>query len=448
MGSTLAAPQTAFHALGVSGSAQAISADVATGSKSVTLAAATTLVRGDYVMLSSDQTFHVTAALKRGEIKRVETVSDTMVTFEDATYDSYAAASGANLQKILPVTGITLADLAIEGTETDNKERGFYVSYGDDITVTGCTFNYTDWNSINLRHVTNFKVTGCTFRNVDWVSNNPNYYGLVVENATAHGVFSGNHGVKCRHLFTTGYTTAEPGVTRFVVVSGNTDTYSQSASFDTHDGSEHITITGNTSSFSEAVGINCESRETIITDNQINGFTTFGIYARAGSDVVSIRGNRIVAGQGNTTGIYVHNTYAAHRPNRVTVSDNHVDAAVTGIHVTGVDRCSVSGNTVGAIESTRYAMQARNCTKVRFVGNATTSGLAAIYLSDANGTVVANNDAGTCSYGVRMAETAAGLTTNTVVIGNDLTGTTSTKVLNPLGTYKIVGNLGVADSAA
>ncbi|MFK5691270.1 right-handed parallel beta-helix repeat-containing protein [Ornithinimicrobium sp. LYQ92] len=448
LGSSTASPKTAFQAAGTIEAAQAISVDVPKGAKSVTLAASTTLVRGDFVKLSSDQLFHVTANLRRGEIKRVEAVSGTVVTFEDATYDSYAAGSGAKLQRMVPVQDITLADFTIEGTDDDNQERGVFIDRGDNIRITGVTFNYTDWNSINLRDVTNFKVTECTFRNVDWVSNGPNYYGLVVENASAHGVFANNHGTKCRHLFTTGYTQTVAGVARFVVVEGNVDTYSQSASYDTHDGSEFITFANNTSSYSEANGINCEGRETIVTGNQIIGHGTTGIYVRGGAENITISNNRV----GNPTGavaysILVTKTHATHVPRRISVDGNMLSNAAThAVYAQNVEDLTIGSNTFAGVFTT-YAIRVHNGVRTKITNNTGSGGTNSfIAMQDCVRTIIANNSAGTHNSGVRMLETATGLTQDTVIIGNDLS--VPNPILTPKGTRKVVGNLGVADSSA
>lgn len=449
LGATLTNSKTAMVASGtVSATTHAITADVAKGAKTATVTDASThYAVGDRVLLSSDQTFHVSAALKRGEIKRIEAVSATTVTFEDATYDSYAAASGAKLAKMTMVRDITLENFTIEGTDIDNMERGFYCHAGENIVVRGCEFKFMDWNSVNFRHVVNFKVTDNTFRNVHWVSNTPNYYGLVVENATAHGVFSRNHGTKCRHLFTTGYTVTTPGASRFIVVEGNVDTYSQSASYDTHDGSEYITITGNTSSYSEGAGINTEGRETLITDNLIVNYTTYGIHARAGAERVTIRGNRIasvVAGVAHP--IYAAKTYTF-RPNRIIITDNLLDAASSqSIYIVDIDTVTVANNILGTA-NTIYAIRLHGSINSRVIGNRSAGGTAFLFLQDCRGTIMANNSAGANTYGLRMNETAAGLQKDTVVIGNDFTEVTNAaKVFNLLGARKIVGNLALADA--
>lgn len=58
--------------------------------------------------------------------------------------------------------------------------------------------------------------------------------------------------------------------------------------------------------------------------------------------------------------------------------------------------------------------------------------------------MVANNDAGACTYGVRMGESSAGLQTGTVIIGNVLDQATSAAIYNALGTNKVAHNLGTA----
>src|SRR5690606_30812764 len=295
LGAALGAGRTAITALGArAGTSNSITVAVTRGSKSVTVADASGLAVGDRVLLSSDDLFHTTAALRKGEIKRIEAISGSTVTFEDATYDSYATNPTLTRYSTWLST-ITIESLTLEGTNVDNMERGVYIYGADDVTVRDCTFNYLDWNAVNLRDVVNFKVTGNTFTCVPWVDNGPNYYGLVVENASAHGVFAHNHGTLCRHPFTTGYTVTQPGVTRFVEVIGNVDTYSQSASFDTHNGSELVTIMGNTSSFSTANGINVESRQTNVIGNTVVGFATIGVYLRDGLADCAISGNRITS---------------------------------------------------------------------------------------------------------------------------------------------------------
>lgn len=438
LGAALGAGKTGITATGVlAGSATAtVSVNVTRNAKTCTVADASGLAVGDVVLLSSDQTFATAASLKKGEIKRIEDISGTTVTFEDATYDSYTAASPTILTKFTTwLRNITIESLTIEGTNVDNMERGVYIFGAEDVVVRDCEFNYCDWNSVNLRDVVNFKVTGNTFLNVPWIDNGPNYYGLVVENATAHGVFSGNHGTKCRHLFTTGYTVTTPGATRFVVVANNVDTYSQSASYDTHNGSENITIIGNTSSFSEANGINVEGRQTQVIGNTVVGFATYGMYIRDGAGDCTISDNRVTSSVG-TTGIWVRKT-ATTSPTRIIITGNTVFATTDGIRLDEVRVCTVANNLVSPASG--YPYRAITCQDIKFLGNTATSGTAAFMLDGCTRMTVNDNDTGTCTTGVTMATSA----TDTLIVGNFMSQNT-TPVGTTFGTVKIAHNMGLA----
>lgn len=439
LGAALGAGQTAITATGaLAGSATAtVSVDITRNSKSCTVSSAAGLAIGDMVLLSSDQLFATTAALKKGEIKRIENIVGTTVTFEDATYDSYTAASPTILTKFTTwLNAITIESLTVEGTNVDNMERGVYIYGADDVVIRNCTFNYCDWNAVNLRNVTNFKVTGNTFLSVPWIDNGPNYYGLVVENASAHGVFSGNHGTKCRHLFTTGYTTTTPGATRFVVVSGNVDTYSQSASFDTHNGCEFVTIIGNTSSYSEAAGINVESRQTQVIGNTVLGFSTYGMDLRDGFSDCTVADNRVTTSVSGTTGIYLRKTSSAN-PTRIVISGNTVFAESAGIRLDEARVVTVANNVVSPASG--YPYRAITCQDVKFLGNTATSGTTAFRLEACTRMTVNNNDTGTCTTGVELITSA----TDTLIVGNFMSQNT-TPVGTTFGTTKIAHNMGLA----
>lgn len=444
MGATLIDRKTCMSAQGALGGSTALNADASRGDKSVSFASAPAgWAVGDTVLLSSDAVFGTTGSLKRGEMKRIEAISAGTVTFEDVLYDSYLTVDAAKAAKFTTLTrNVTIAGLTIRGTDDDNMERGVYFYGADGVTVKDCEFLYTDWNSINLRQVVNFDVVGNDFRNVDWVDNLPNYYGLTVENASAHGLFANNHGAKCRHLFTTGYTTTEPGVTRFVTVQGNVDTYSQSASYDTHDGSEFVSFIGNTSSYSESAGLNCEGPEALVEGNIVNGYTNYGIHIRQGARNVTVRGNRITGAVSptNATGIWVRKTDAAHRPSRIKVEGNIVEASTTPIRLNETDDCSVADNDILEGHSS-ISIRLTSCIKTKVSNNTGAATSAAfVYLEDSTGTRIVGNDSGAAAHGVRMAGTTVD---NTLIVGNDFLDATAA-FYNLMGVRKIAHNLGDA----
>lgn len=439
LGAALGAGKTGITATGaLDGSATAsISASVSRGSKTCTVADASGLAVGDMVLLSSDQLFATAVALKRGEIKRIEAISGTTVTFEDSTYDSYDSSQTAILTKFTTwLTGITLESLTVEGTNVDNMERGVYIFGAEDVVVRDCTFNFTDWNSVNLRCVTNFKVADNTFLNVPWVDNGPNYYGLVVENGCQHGVFSRNHGTKCRHLFTTGYTTLMPGASRFIIVSDNFDSYSQSASYDTHNGSEYVTIIGNTSSYSEANGINVESRQTQVIGNTVLGFNTAGLYLRDAVADCTISDNRITSSQG-TQGIYIRRTSTGY-PTRMVVKGNTIFAPTDGIRIDEGRVINVADNLISLVSDSAVRLTGA-CQDIRLNGNTAGAGTVAFNLNDAIRTVLNGNDSGTCTTGVSFSTGA-----NDTLVTSNFLARSSTPIGTTVGTVKIAHNYGVA----
>lgn len=448
MNAEISSSKTAIQSVGtIDSTSHGITSDVNRGSKVVTVEnASSNYSAGDRVLLQSDDIFHSTSSLRVGEIKVVESVSSDEVIFEDAAYDNYISTSAARLQKLDPVFNVTLENFTLKGTETDNMERGFYAYVSENVKVVSCEFLHTDWNSVNLRHVVNFRVDDNTFRNVEWVNDTSNYYGLTVENATAHGVFRGNHGTLCRHLFTTGYTVGQPGVTRFIVVANNTDMYSQSSSYDSHNGSEYLTIKGNMSSYSTAHGINVRAPHTTISDNVILNYSHYGIHVREGADSCIINGNRVRSDvEGAATAVFIRKTLD-HTPQRVSVTDNIIETVgANSIYVIDVDKVTIANNTFASVHSS-YTLRLHNSENPRVMGNRSEGGSAFTFLQDCKGAIISNNSAGANTYGVRMNETESGKQQDTVIIGNDFSEVTNSNVvLNLLGKYRIIGNLGLDD---
>lgn len=99
--------------VGSRGSAVALTADVAAGAESISVASAAGLSSGDWLFLYSDAIFGG-GSNKTGEVVRIKSISGSDVTLVEPLYEAYTQANNAAIRKLSPVQNVTLQDVEIQ----------------------------------------------------------------------------------------------------------------------------------------------------------------------------------------------------------------------------------------------------------------------------------------------------------------------------------------------
>lgn len=299
---------------------EALAANVAEGAYTVDVAVGTgtTFAAGNYVMLIAEDTYDYngTFAVKRGEIKKILSISTDEITFDTHVYEAYTTANTASLRLLSLIDNISIDGLEIIGNnvEADNTSA-IIIEWTSNFRLTNTkitnfrTYGVATFNSVYT------KISGNHFDGVRYTGAGTNFYAAILMNCTQFAIVQGNSGREIRHLVTTTCSATKYGQPYFCTIQGNIldnamggDAYASFA-YENHGFGRWISWIGNIADSCYS-GFNIEQGDQIISGNIMRGCRYGGIFfgdATAGRTLrnIVVTGNYIgLATSDNTAGFY------------------------------------------------------------------------------------------------------------------------------------------------
>lgn len=305
-----------FRSVGALGSLYLLASNISKGDTSFTVGAGdgVNFAAGNVVWVQSEATALGYPGHKKAELVVIDSVSGDTINIEGCFADSYAIADTAkagvaamveNVRYINPMLTNKKWTTAIT-TATGAFIVGYFVR---GMSVEGGLLAQNNSAGVVPVNCMDFKMRGVHCRDLRDNTGMSIYgYGVEIAGATILSVINGCTFERCRHGVTTGTASGGPtpnyGVQRGVSVSGCTAIDCSHTSFDTHEDSDGVTISGNTVIRGAIVGIATRSYRTTITGNTIMGVKGNGIYCDDTSLDTTIAGNTIsnCRQTGNTAG--------------------------------------------------------------------------------------------------------------------------------------------------
>jgi hypothetical protein len=308
----------------VAGNVLPLLADTAKGdtSASLTLANASQLAPGDFVLLFSNKSVDSEDPDKHaGEVKQVEAVdlATGKITFDDQVYDGYLISDGAATARITMLQDITLSDFSVTTLAPiyTGNEAAISCRFIENLQIEHVESHHTYVAGIQLLSVRNSNITDCYVHHIRDKQPVVNvHYGIVVSAASQNVGIAGCRFSHTRHAVTTGGAGGklENGVQRNIVVANCTSMAADTAHFDTHDPAENVTYIGCAAiggkpALQEVVGFQMRGANSSIIGCSVLQAIGKGILIfHAGSNGATITGNTIagVRSVGGTLGIGIH----------------------------------------------------------------------------------------------------------------------------------------------
>jgi hypothetical protein len=214
--------------------------------------------------------------IDRGEIKRVSSVSGSVVTFEQPLNDDYPVGNASFVREVTPVQNFAVRDLTVKQNPSivAHIEWSMGFEYCDNFSVEGCGLTNASHINIGLNMCTRFLIARNTIygKGISDPGGTHAFYGIATYNACQWGRVEGNHAERAFKLFTCSSNTAGQGwwgQPRDITVVGNTldnsgvGFFSRHPAYEVHGSGERIAITGN-------IGHGAESIVSIQTAGHVN----------------------------------------------------------------------------------------------------------------------------------------------------------------------------------
>lgn len=312
----------------------------------------------------------------------------------------FAYASGFSFDIITPATGCEVIGITVIGSGTDNGTGVLDVQGAVGFKVRDC--NFSDVNiGIALLETRDSSIIGCKFKNIDKagsgysIAANANNYNLSV---------IGNNADIVRHFFTT---TGESGVTRKVLVSGNSVSRSRLGAIDTHAQGYDITISGNHISDS-LTGINVRSPYSYIVGNVLHNCNRYPYPSEYASVSSKASQSSILTGEMGFINLTVSN-------NTIVVDTDISVIDGTTLYGSGIDIRSTDNDTT-AVFTADYIRVTGNTV----LGNSNNGGISIVTGEAVTDITITGNDVSQAPYNGIVVDPTAG-TNGTVVIANNQT---------------------------
>lgn len=288
------------------GSALNLSANVAPHSLTVTLASTSGLAAGDYVLLSSNDTYISGFSTKHGEILRIKSlVTNTSLTFESSIRGTYTTANAANVQKITFKSGIRLNSVAITGNTAvgSNASTGLRTLYARDIMMTGCRFYRWHYAAVLVQGTIDLVANGTYFEEC-----NGSGVGYGFNLGWSSNISLGNIGARdVRHVVTGG---GDSYPVRNFSVGNISAADCAGAVIDTHEGMVDIVFGDVTATFS--------------VDN-------------SSEDAITMQGSRVSIGNASLSGNFRSAILFQHYGPTETYESQYFSAGFIAVHSAGAD---------------------------------------------------------------------------------------------------------------
>ncbi len=385
---------------GTLGASTAISAAVAVGAQSFTVASASGFAVGDWIIVR-DATYIAGAAGRNQEINRIAGIAGTTITLQRPTHGAYSGSQEMVL--LTPVEAVRIEGIEFElpVVAGGNVGGGVYLQYAVGCAVRSCRFKGAGGDAaVGFDTVAFSGVEGCDFEDGQNLSGGGYGYGISFNEATHHCIARGNTSRNIReHTFT--------NRTRLCAFVGNAMSGHFDTGFNTH-----------------GAGVSdCVVANNVVDGTQTGNGIAVGYGTNTGVDTrIEIVGNTIRGVSGN--GISVVGSGAIN-PSNIKVIGNQIHmvglagGSFAGVYSTNSIDLRVEGNTIYGANDAGAAngVFAGNAAGVAVVGNRIRSignGYGITLDTVATGLVQGNDIAGASSFNVR----GLGASTNVIVRDN------------------------------
>ena len=322
-----------------------LSGNAASGDMDIDLVDASTIARGDYLVITSNADFTTEDGSlgKVGEWIHVTGVSSNNVTFTTPLRGSYTTATTARVYRMSPTAGqLTLEGLKMVGVGLFNTntigDRGIWIENAINSHVIDCEVNYADNLGITLVNVMGGSVRGNRVNLEPAGTNTQVRYGITLCNMCEDIDVTGNTAIGGREAIALSATGTLPGVTRNIKIAHNVARGATRTGIATHDTHENIQIDHNLIEHCEQ-GI----------DSRIIGAT--------------IRGNTI-RNMGTISGTLNRAIYIGSGGGKLEISGNTIDTSAYGVvmrpditHETTPDHIDISNNVMRGISQIAVTLE-------------------------------------------------------------------------------------------
>ncbi len=277
-----------------------LTSNAAISATTLSVADSSSLSEHDWILVSSDAVFDDSDTDSQvGEFVQVASQSSGTITLRSPLVGAYATADAAKINKVSFVENITLRNVTIIGSSSDdNGQHGFKPYYASNVLIESCRFENLSHNHVQLVSCINSKCTSSYFENT--VQDSTQAYGFSVASCCQDVVCDTGSFNYLRHSWSTNNLTGYAGIPRRCSFDGNTVTNSAKSvggtggdAIDTHSAAEDIFILNNTVYGASGSGINFECRSGAIQNNSVFDAIVNGIYYHNESDS---SGKMIVSG--------------------------------------------------------------------------------------------------------------------------------------------------------
>lgn len=442
-GAAAGAALNTAKAITITGSAAAavtVSANVSAGATQITVSSTATFAAGDIVILRSDEEFMPGASgtpVDRGHITRVKSIdSGTTLTLAEASPFAYASASNARLEKITPISNVTISGGTLLGGGVGKAHNGIAATYVENFTVKGMYIDGFEDTGVQVSYGVNAKVRDCVVED----STSPGGsigntgYGVVFYKGTRDSLIADNVFRRCRHAVSGG----DEIISMYCEVRGNVaeDCGISTHALDCHEPCFWWTFRGNKVS-GGAGGIVARGQYMIVSENTIQGVSGSGIRVRqfyTNTDGISgvVVSNNSLSGCASG-GIILEGTASTQAAGFCVVKGNSIrSCGLYGIEGLYVKNVTISDNSIRILTSNTGT----EGSAIRISGAAS---------GDCSDVVISNNViSDTLRHGMRI-EYVNGLVLNGNTIKNVSTSTGSAITLQECNDVSITGGQSYAD---
>lgn len=331
---------------GTKGSSVALTADVAVGATTITVASTAGFAVGDMIELTASSTggFNDSSTtVQQGELFLITVVnSSTQLTLNRAVLDQagYTVANSAVIAKVTPIENVSISGITLIGKGRDvsaSGDVGIGVYYGRNVEISGNQFIGVDARSILLISNYNFKVSNNVLRFDPPGSNTQNNYGIAYGCASIYGEINGNYAVNMRHgivstHLSTALTEKYPGINREISIHHNFIVNAWHAGIATHNDVQYVSVENNTID-SSVFGVNLRDRDAYAIGNKISQCSSAGLYLSANPQRQVWKNNTVV---NCPNGLTMSSITTGHTMNNISVEGNTI-LGVTSGGITFVD---------------------------------------------------------------------------------------------------------------
>jgi hypothetical protein len=446
-----------FVANGSLGSAISVSAGLAVGQVTFTVADGSGFADENYVYIkSSDFWDNWDDLCIMAETHKIKSVVGNSITLHDPIL--YAMPTTPTIQKITTLDNLTFRNVRAFGSGVGalGDQEGSRFAYCKNLILENCNFTKFDDRCVRLTTCIDFTIVNGIFGQAGKTGI---AYGIALQGACINGKFSNNLFFECRHGISLGGNT---GPNRYIIVDGNNFTLFREAGMDGHTAADLSIISNNTfqcdptSILSD--GILWRGANVTITDNNIVDAGRIGINILdnvTGAESAYVVNGNIVRGSVNR-GISVVKQRENNIKNVVisgniiqntnTASDFGVLISTASGHTNELLNIVISDNSISNIANRAIVIGINNaastCESVVIANNTISSttfdrGVFISAVTDGNIAKIAvtgNVINGTCNFGIR------GTNEEDIVVTNNVIKTASTTAILLTATNNVNAN--------